>query len=68
MTGSGEAQDDIRPGDWMSWRPGHLRGLVHRLLLDDTGELAAVVLEADGGGWIAAAPGDLAPLVPRDLN
>ena len=55
MTGGGEAEDDIRPGDWMSWRPGHLRGLVHRLFLDDTGELAA-------------APGDLAPLVPRDLN
>ncbi len=48
----------------MSWRPGHLRGLVHRLLLDDTGELAAVVLEADGSGWIAAAPADLAPLAP----
>ena len=68
MTGGREAQDDIRPGDWMSWRPGHLWGLVHRLLLDDTGDLAAVVLEADGGGWIAAAPGDLAPLVPRDRN
>ena len=39
---------------------------IHAEVLQRLG--AADVLEADGGSWITAAPGDLAPIVPRDLN
>ncbi len=68
MAGREDAQDDIQPGHWMRWPAGRRNGRIQRLLHDDHGGLAGAVLEADGGGWIATAVGELTPISPRGLN
>ncbi len=68
MTMNRTDEPDLRPGRLVRCRSLGLSGRIDRVFLDADGEIAAVAMEADGGGWIAARLHDLVTLRKQDLN
>ena len=58
----------VRRNRLMRCRSLGIPGRIERVFLDADGDVAAVTLEAQGGGWITATPADLVPLNTQDLN
>ena len=61
-------ETSIRRNRLMRCRSLGIPGRIERVFLDADGDVAAVTMEAQGGGWITATPADIVPLNTQDLN